>query len=166
MPGPEATKRNLARSPWLATLACLIGLACNTATLAPTPTIPSPIPTTPAPTSVAVSTGATSGLATPSAQEPAAGICGGFDGLVVEFRIEPGIPDPRCAVVKPDQQLKITNATDGPLDIMIGTYSAHLEPGGEYMIDAPFGDYLAPGVHHLQVLPCCGPELVLEDASQ
>ena len=104
-------------------------------------------------------------LATPVSQEPAAGICDGFDGPVVEFRIEPGIPDPRCARVRPDQHLKVVNKTDGPLDLMIGTYSSHLEPGGETVIDTPFGDYLAPGVHLLQVLPCCGPELWLEGGS-
>lgn len=166
MPLPETMVHSPARMPWLVGLACLIGLGCNVATPALAPTFTAPEPTGPAPTLTAVAPTATSELATPYAQEPAAGICAGFDGPVVEFQIEPGIPNPRCARVRPDQQLKVTNKTDSALDVAIGTYSGHLEPGAEYSIEAPFGTYLAPGVHLLQVLPCCGPEIVLEAGSE
>jgi len=162
---PDTATLSLARVAWLAGLAFLIGVACNTATLASTPSTAAPRSSTPEPTLTTAASTATTELATPVSQEPAAGICGSVDGAVVEFRIEPGIPDPRCARVRPDQHLKVVNKTDGPLDLMIGTYSSHLEPGGETVIDAPFGDYLAPGVHLLQVLPCCGPELWLEGGS-
>lgn len=146
-------------------LACLVGLACNVTSLAPA-AVATPVATSPAPASTATPPPATHELATPVAQEPAAGICASFEGQVAEFRIEPGIPNPRCAKVRADQLLKVVNGTDGAVDVMIGTYQAHLEPGDEYAIDTPFGDYLAPGVHLLQVLPCCGPEIVLEASPQ
>jgi hypothetical protein len=162
----ENSRRNLARAPLFAGLACLISLACNALTPASPPTSAPPAPSVPTRVSVASASPATSELATPYALSPAAGICARFDGPVVEFRIEPGIPDPRCAFARADQHMKITNKTDGPLDVSIGTYSGHLEPGGEFSIEAPFGSYLAPGVHQLQVLPCCGPEIVLEEPPQ
>jgi len=162
---PDTAKLSLAHVPWLAALAFLIGVACNTATLSSTPTIAAPRSSTPAPSLTMAASTATTKLATPVSQEPAAGICGSVDGAVVEFRIEPGIPDPRCARVRPDQHLKVMNKTDGPLDLVIGTFSFHLEPGDEFTIEVPFGEYLAPGVHLLQVLPCCGPEFWLEGGS-
>ena len=158
-------RASLAPLPCLAALAFIIGVACNTAALASTPTMAAPRSSTPAQIPTTAASTATSEWATPVSQEPAAGICGSVDGPVVEFRIEPGIPDPRCARVEPDQHLKVVNKSDGPLDLTIGTYSSHLEPGGETVIDALFGDYLAPGVHLLHVPPCCGPELWLEGGS-
>ncbi len=156
----ENPRQKLARLSVFAGLACLIGLACNAVTPVSTPT------SAPAPAPAATPTPAMSALATPYAYSPAAGICAGFDGPVVEFRIEPGIPDPRCPRARADQQLRVTNNTDGPLDVSIGTHSGHMEPGGEFAIGAPFGSYLALGVHQLQVLPCCGPEIVLEEPAQ
>ncbi len=102
-------------------------------------------------------------LATPVSQEPAAGICGSSATEVVEITLYPDIPDPRCAQVRPEQVLKVLNRTQGTLEVRIGLFATSLEPGGEYTFDVPFGDYLAPGVHQLLVLPCCGPELWLRD---
>lgn len=96
-------------------------------------------------------------LATPMSMEPAAGICGGTEAALLEVTIYPDIPDPRCAVIRPDQRLAVTNATSVTLQVTIGLFEATIEPGGEHVFDAPFGTYLAPGVHQLQVLPCCGP---------
>ena len=39
-------------------------------------------------------------LATPYAQEPAAGICASFEGEMVTVSLNPDIPDPRCAKVR------------------------------------------------------------------
>ena len=100
-------------------------------------------------------------LATPVSQEPAAGICAGFDGELVEIRINPDIPDPRCARINPGQRLKVINASGGQVQVHIGPYEEAIERSGEYTFDTPFGEYLAPGVHLVQVQPCCGPELWL-----
>ena len=101
-------------------------------------------------------------LATPYAQQPAAGICASFDGTIVTITINPDIPDPRCAKVKTDQTMKVINNTQNQLEIAIGKFAASLKPGEQTTFDTPFGEYLAPGVHQLQVSPCCGSELWLE----
>jgi hypothetical protein len=101
-------------------------------------------------------------LATPYAQLPAAGICASFEGEMVVVSINPDVPDPRCAKVRADQKLTVVNRTENTLEVSIGTFKASLEPGAEATFDTPFGDYLAVGVHQLQVSPCCGSELWLE----
>lgn len=166
MSAPKSVIHSLKRARWMGALTLLVALACNAGTLTPRSDATAPMPTPPDPTLTPVAPPPSPALATPSSQEPASGICRSFEGPVVEIQIEPGIPDPRCGVVSPDQRLKVLNKTDDPLDVMLGTFAGHLEPGGEYTIDVPFGEYLAPGVHHLQVLPCCGAAIVLEDASQ
>jgi hypothetical protein len=101
-------------------------------------------------------------LATPYAQEPAAGICGSFEGEMVTVTLNPDIPDPRCSKVRPEQKLTVINQTQNTLQVSIGSFTTSLEPGTSTIIDTPFGEYLAQGVHQLQVTPCCGPELWLE----
>jgi len=101
-------------------------------------------------------------LATPYAQSPAAGICASFDGDTVVVYLYADIPDPRCIKVRADQRLSVVNRTQNTLEISLGIYEASLAPGAETTFDAPFGMYLAPGVHQIQVSPCCSPELVLE----
>ena len=102
-------------------------------------------------------------LATPYAQSPAAGICASFDGDTVVVNLYADIPDPRCIKVRGDQRLSVVNQTQNTLEISLGIYKASLAPGAETTFDAPFGSYLATGVHQLQVSPCCGAELVLEE---
>ena len=101
-------------------------------------------------------------LATPYAQLPAAGICASFEGEMVVVSINPDVPDPRCAKVRVDQKLTVVNRTENTLEVSIGAFKASLEPGAETTFDTPFGEYLAVGVHQLQVSPCCGSELWLE----
>ncbi len=104
-------------------------------------------------------------LATPYAQQPAAGICASPSGKLVTITIYPDLPDPRCAIIQPDQELQVVNRTLGDLQVHIGTFDAVLAAGGDYTFSVPFGKYLAPGVHQVQVLPCCGPELWLQVGS-
>lgn len=101
-------------------------------------------------------------LATPYAQQPAAGICASFEGEIVEVTLNPDIPDPRCSKVRPDQKLNVINKTQNTLEVSIGRFTVSLAPGAETQFDTPFGEYLAPGVHQLLVSPCCGPEIWLE----
>jgi hypothetical protein len=101
-------------------------------------------------------------LATPISLEPAAGICGSFEGKWVVITIYPDIPDPRCAIIAPDQMLKVVNSRQETLRVSIGTMEAMIEPGDEHTFDIPFGQYLAPGVHRIGVDPCCGAELWLQ----
>jgi hypothetical protein len=103
-------------------------------------------------------------IATAYAQEPAAGICASFDGEMVVVNIYPDIPDPRCSKVRADQHLTIVNNTQNNVEALIGSsFEADLAPGEKTVIHYPFSDYLYPGVHQVQVTPCCGFELWLED---
>ena len=101
-------------------------------------------------------------LATPYASEPAAGICASFEGEVVTVKINIDTSDPRCTRVRADQELTVVNQTLTALQVSLGSFNTSLLPGADYSITVPFGDYLAPGVHQLQVSPCCSAELWLE----
>jgi hypothetical protein len=121
------------------------------------------ISSTAASTSKTVPTQTAFTLATPYAQQPAAGICASFEGEMVVVTLNIDIPDPRCAKVNPDQKLTVINNTQAELGVSIGPYKNTLAPGGQFTIDKPFGEYLAAGVHQLTVTPCCGPEIWLEE---
>ena len=47
------------------------------------------------------------------------------------------------------------------LRVRIGSLETTILPERQHLFGLPFGDYLAPGVHLLDVFPCCGGELVL-----
>ena len=83
-------------------------------------------------------------------------------GAEVTITIYPDIPDPRCAIVRPEQRLRIVNSTAIPLQVSLASFQAEIGPGAEYAFELPLGEFLAPGVHLVQVLPCCGPELWLK----
>ncbi len=104
-------------------------------------------------------------LATPVAFSPASGICSGMDGEIITLNIYADIPDPRCAEVRPEQMLKVTNHTEVSVHVSIGIFEADIEPNGSYLFDTPVGEYLAPGVHWLQSSSCCSPELLLKPAA-
>lgn len=130
--------------------------ACLPAAGAPTiaaPTRPAPLPTT-SPTPYQ--------RATPQSQEPAAGICAGPDGDVQTFTLRADTPDPRCMVFSGAQKLRVINETGKTVRVSIGPFAVELAPGGAHLFDAPVGEYLLPGVHLVQVEPCCSPALWLK----
>jgi len=104
-------------------------------------------------------------LATPVSQEPAAGICGAFEGELVIITINSDIPDPRCVIISPVQMLKIVNRRHETLQVSLVNLETTIESGGEHTFQMPFGQYLAPGVHYIEVLPCCGAALWLQKES-
>ncbi|HSR48855.1 MAG TPA: hypothetical protein VLL77_12810 [Anaerolineales bacterium] len=123
--------------------AILLSLACNAAS--PTATsVPGPV------------------RATPYAAQPAAGLCGEAAGDEVVMTLEPGLPDPRCVTVTAAQHLRVVNRTGGAVTVALGSFRAELDPEVEHVFAVPFGEYLLPGVHALQVDPCCGGELWLQ----
>lgn len=99
-------------------------------------------------------------LATPYASLPAAGICGEAPELeVVEAQVWPDIPSPRCLRVLPDQRLRLVNRTPEAIRWELGSFAGKIDPQSEAILPRPFGQFLAPGVHFLQVSPYSGPEI-------
>jgi len=101
--------------------------------------------------------------ASPVAQSPASGICGIWEGDMVTFTIYPDIPDPRCSQALPGQKLRVINQREEVIHASIGLFAADIEPGGEFIFEAPLGEYLMPGVHVVKISPCCSPELILKE---
>jgi hypothetical protein len=94
--------------------------------------------------------------------EPAAGICAEATGSIVTIALHPDVPDPRCVIVRPDQSLEILNDRDAARSVSIGRFQFEILAGGSFLLEHAFGSFLAPGVHRVQVHPCCGPELWLK----
>lgn len=103
----------------------------------------------------------TRALATPMSQSPAAGICAETEGEIVTVTIYPDIPDPRCSVVKPYQRLHIVNARAERITVRLADLDVDIDPTKEFTFGVTFGQLLLPGVHVVDVSPCCGAELVL-----
>lgn len=101
-------------------------------------------------------------LATPISQQPAAGICGRAEADIVVVTINPDVPDPRCVIIAPDQILKVVNNRAEVIQVSLGVFEAEIQPGEDIVAELPFGDYLAPGVHVIDVSPCCGASLWLQ----
>jgi len=105
---------------------------------------------------------------------PSAGVCARSVGSTVIIVINPDTSAPRCTFVRPDQQLKIVNASDSfgqpgqPIAVTLpGGLQRRIRVGGSILIDRPFGAYLAPGVHRMRIslYDGGGPELWLRAPS-
>jgi hypothetical protein len=101
-------------------------------------------------------------LATLVFQQPAAGIRNGSEGELVVITIYPNIPDQRCAIIAPDQILKVVKSRRETLQVSIANMETTIEPGSEHTFNVPLGQYLAPGMHLIEVNPCCGASLWLK----
>lgn len=128
-----------------------IALSCNLA----------PRGQTPAPLDGSSSPREERARATPSSQQPAAGICAEPAGSVARVTIYLDIPDPRCFRVTPDHYLEVVNATEILIQVFIGDQEARIGPGEEHRFNPALGDFLLPGVDQVLVEPCCGPEIWL-----
>jgi hypothetical protein len=94
--------------------------------------------------------------------EPASGICAGpGSSSLALVEIYPDVPSPRCLQVLPEQGLLVVNRTEVEIVARLGPHEIRLLPGEEGSLPAPFGSYLAPGVHRVTAVPYSGPELVL-----
>ena len=104
-------------------------------------------------------------LATPITTQPAAGICEKQAGKEVQLTIHDAIPSPRCLRVEGDQTLRITNETASYMEYTLGNQYGGVNPQGFTQISSPFREYLAPGVHYLEISACCNVEIWLEGGS-
>ena len=89
---------------------------------------------------------------------PAAGICGGESGAVVTVTANLGGPGPRCLSVTSNQRLRVVNGSnaDGqpgrPITITFAGFAPRVVPaGGATLFDQALGEYLAPGVHSINI---------------
>ena len=87
---------------------------------------------------------------------PAAGICAEPGGDVVTIAVEPDVPSPRCTKVTGGQRLRVVNQTSEEIDVQIAGIKMRLGAGDEGSVDAPFGSYLAPGVHLMSISSLAG----------
>src|SRR5205814_639503 len=64
------------------------------------------------------------GLEPADSATPAAGICGSEVGRIGNVTLNGGgnVPSPRCLVLRIDQLLSVTNATDTPITATVGTH--------------------------------------------
>ena len=109
-------------------------------------------------------TSPSNGLTPPDATYPAAGVCARPTAdKIVTITIVVGAVLPRCASITPAQRLRVVNETDVDEEVQLGPLDLVVKPGGAELLDAPFGSYLAPGVHRVLISPLgFGPELVLD----
>ncbi len=101
----------------------------------------------------------TGGLAPPdsTATETARG-CSPYKAPIVTLTIDPDGMRPDCAIVGATQRLRLVNATNSyhQHGVTVTVHFAGLPPrtlkiGQATTYDTPFGTYLAPGQHYLQV---------------
>jgi hypothetical protein len=103
-----------------------------------------------------------------TSRHPAAGVCARVGSSVVTIRVEPDVPLPRCAQVRPDQSLRVVNRTgdDGQQAHRVRVRwipgsPVTLAPGESHTFPRRFGDYLRPGVHELRITRAYGAEIWL-----
>jgi hypothetical protein len=91
-------------------------------------------------------------------RRPASGMCEPSAGAIVTVRLDPDIPDPRCIVVSSSQRLRVVNSSAGygrhgtTVTITFADLSPRvLNVRAATTFHRPLGQYLAPGVHDLQV---------------
>jgi hypothetical protein len=72
-------------------------------------------------------------------------------GDIVLITVNVDVPSPRCVRVMPEQCLRVANNTPNPVRVQLGRFDITVAPGGAEVLDAPFGEYLAPGVHLMRV---------------
>jgi hypothetical protein len=103
------------------------------------------------------SDGGTTQLKQPDSQTPAAGICAEPPaGDVATITINVDAPSPRCSKITPEQRLRVVNNTAEPVQVELARFRVTVAPAEAQVLDAPAGDYLAPGVHVLQVSSTAG----------
>jgi len=89
---------------------------------------------------------------------PTAGICARPAESTVTIVINPDTAAPRCTLVRRDQFLKIVNSSNSfgqpgeAITVTLpGGVQRRIGVGDSFLVDRPFGAYLAPGVHRVMV---------------
>ena len=77
----------------------------------------------------------------------AAGVCPTESHELVSVTLEIDVPNPRCAVIKGSQRLRVTNHTSEIVHAVLGPLEMVLPPGSSLTIKEEFRTYLEPGGH-------------------
>src|SRR5690242_8620057 len=85
------------------------------------------------------------------ASQPAAGACSDASDSPAVITLMPDTPQPRCIRVTSPQKIEVKNDSGKPVDVTLGTFSAHVAPGESHLFDLEVGAYLAAGVHVMRV---------------
>jgi peptidoglycan hydrolase-like protein with peptidoglycan-binding domain len=101
-------------------------------------------------------------LAPAETAAPAAGICDTAAGSLVVITLGSDAPSARCTVVAGDQRLRVVNGALA-VTVWLADFRVDLDPDEQWTIAAPFGNYLAPGIHtiHVSIYGGAGPQLWL-----
>ena len=103
--------------------------------------------------------GATHPPATPSSNQPAAGICRMANGDVVTVELRPTSLHPLCACTTPPATAG-AEQHGATVSVRLAWLETVLDPSEEHTFDLTLGSLLAPGVHRLGVsAPPGGAEL-------
>jgi len=97
------------------------------------------------------------GLKPAESETPAAGICmePQDEYVAIELGVDKsGMPlAGRCIVLLPTQRIKLINRSNEHIVTQFANYHIDLPVGAEILLDNPVDEYLAHGVHYLQMAP-------------
>ena len=104
-------------------------------------------------------------LESPDATSPTAGICDDLQpGDTAVFRLNLDTPEPRCGKVTAEQTLRVINATESPVMVVLVGVDYPIAPGAGFTFAPTFGAIWEPGVHLLHTSAyagSAGPEIWL-----
>ena len=135
----ERTRASVSSSAPVTTSGIAMPTSTTTTTGAATSTTSVPAPTT------------TRTLKPPDADSPAAGICPLVTGTIATVEMHPDVPSPRCVQATPDQRLHVRNEFGREAVVRLASFETRLDNGEGHTFDRPFGHFLAPGVHSIQM---------------
>jgi hypothetical protein len=98
---------------------------------------------------------------------PAAGVCSRTSTPLVTVVLHADVPAPRCVEVTPSQRLQLINRTGAgglpptTATVRFAGFRATIEPNHAAVLDQPFGTYLRPGSHAVEVSGAAGPVSLL-----
>lgn len=98
---------------------------------------------------------------------PTAPVCAFQEGSTITFELSEGIPAPRCARALSEQFLAFKNNTDEVVTFSFAGSFVSIEPRATASRDESVGNYLASGVHkiNMDLYGGSGPEVWVMDSS-
>lgn len=94
---------------------------------------------------------------------PAAGVCGRPSTALVTIELFPDLPSPRCVEVTGAERLRLVNRSGAYgqqpalVSVWFAGFAAKIRANQAVVFAEPFGDYLRPGTHSVEVSGAPGP---------